>query len=223
MHNFRVPPSHSWYTTPVTTPDHGVLYIAGNHSCIAYIPSPDNASGRVQMIDLRYQWVSADWFCVLLKTILVEHIFVWSNSSDAKQWPATRIGMTAAGWSPWRRTMSWMCGTWIRPQLCVAIEHIAWRQQQAINMRRTVAQCVSRPTDKCWPSPAMVSLSFAYDRTRIRCFARILCRKSDDIAWQCCDHRRMRQICWRWAITMDSWKLLMLIVSGVERVARWTE
>lgn len=57
MHNFRVPPAQCWYTTPICTPDHGVLYIAGNHSCIGYIPAANNQTGRVQMIDLRAQCV----------------------------------------------------------------------------------------------------------------------------------------------------------------------
>lgn len=38
MNNFRVPPSPTWYTPPVSTPEHGLLYIAGNHTSIAYIP-----------------------------------------------------------------------------------------------------------------------------------------------------------------------------------------
>lgn len=38
MNNFRVPPSPTWYTPPVSTPENGLLYIAGNHTSIAYIP-----------------------------------------------------------------------------------------------------------------------------------------------------------------------------------------
>lgn len=38
MDNFCVPPSAAWYTHATTTPDNGVLYIAGNRSSIAYIP-----------------------------------------------------------------------------------------------------------------------------------------------------------------------------------------
>lgn len=38
MDNFCVPPSPAWYTSPVCTPENGLLYIAGNHTSIAYIP-----------------------------------------------------------------------------------------------------------------------------------------------------------------------------------------
>lgn len=55
MHDFRVPPSHAWYTTPVCSPDYGLIYIAGNHTAIGYIPSPTNVDGRIQMIDLRFR------------------------------------------------------------------------------------------------------------------------------------------------------------------------
>lgn len=38
MNNFRVPPSPTWYIPPVCSPDNGLLYIAGNHTSITYIP-----------------------------------------------------------------------------------------------------------------------------------------------------------------------------------------
>lgn len=41
MHNFRVPPSPTWYSHAVCTPNNGFLYIAGNHTSIAYIPPID--------------------------------------------------------------------------------------------------------------------------------------------------------------------------------------
>lgn len=45
MDNFRVPPSPTWYTPPVSTPENGLLYIAGNHTSIAYIP-PTQKNGE---------------------------------------------------------------------------------------------------------------------------------------------------------------------------------
>lgn len=38
MDSFCVPPSPAWYTSPVCTPENGLLYIAGNHTSFAYIP-----------------------------------------------------------------------------------------------------------------------------------------------------------------------------------------
>lgn len=35
--NFRIPPSPTWYTNAVCTPENGLLYIAGNRTSIAYI------------------------------------------------------------------------------------------------------------------------------------------------------------------------------------------
>lgn len=41
MHNFRIPPSPTWYSHAVCTPNNGFLYIAGNHTSITYIPPID--------------------------------------------------------------------------------------------------------------------------------------------------------------------------------------
>lgn len=55
MDNFRVPPSPAWYTQPVCTPDNGLLYVAGNHTSIAYIRPVEkddatNAEPNIQII-----------------------------------------------------------------------------------------------------------------------------------------------------------------------------
>lgn len=51
MDNFCVPPSPAWYTAPVCSPENGLLYIAGNHTTIAYIPPIQaNSPRNVQII-----------------------------------------------------------------------------------------------------------------------------------------------------------------------------
>lgn len=64
MDNFRIPPSPTWYTPAVCTPDNGVLYIAGNHTSIAYIPpgstdahNPSNSDSNVKIIQTHNQLV----------------------------------------------------------------------------------------------------------------------------------------------------------------------
>lgn len=39
MNNFRIPPSPAWFTPAVCTPNNGLLYIAGNCTSLAHIPS----------------------------------------------------------------------------------------------------------------------------------------------------------------------------------------
>lgn len=71
MDNFCVPPSPAWYTSPVCTPENGLLYIAGNHTSIAYIPpseqedsskpKPDDAARNdrnIQIIQTHNQLVT---------------------------------------------------------------------------------------------------------------------------------------------------------------------
>lgn len=48
MHAFCVPPSPAWYTSPVCSPENGLLYIAGNHTSIAYIPPVKNEDDTTQ-------------------------------------------------------------------------------------------------------------------------------------------------------------------------------
>lgn len=48
MDNFCVPPSPAWYTSLVCSPENGLLYIAGNHTTIAYIPPTENVVNNEQ-------------------------------------------------------------------------------------------------------------------------------------------------------------------------------
>lgn len=64
MDNFRIPPSPAWYTQPVCSPENGLLYIAGNHTSIAYIPTTTtenqvktDESPNVQIIQTHNQFV----------------------------------------------------------------------------------------------------------------------------------------------------------------------
>lgn len=63
MDNFRIPPSPTWYTPAACTPDNGILYIAGNHTSIAYIPAFDSDTvndgnpENIQIIQTHNQFV----------------------------------------------------------------------------------------------------------------------------------------------------------------------
>lgn len=63
MDNFRIPPSPTWYTPAACTPDNGILYIAGNHTSIAYIPAfdsdavNDGDAENIQIIQTHNQYV----------------------------------------------------------------------------------------------------------------------------------------------------------------------
>lgn len=65
MDNFRIPPSPTWFTPAACTPDNGILYIAGNHTSIAYVPAFDSDAANdgdapnIQIIQTHNQFVFA--------------------------------------------------------------------------------------------------------------------------------------------------------------------
>ncbi|XP_031640462.1 protein rigor mortis [Contarinia nasturtii] len=95
MHNFRVPPSPTWYVPPVCSPENGLLYITGNHTSIAYIPPVKNndstkskatdaqnvqniqiiqTHNHFKSIDCDPNWSSSKWFVTMNEQNL---IWVW--------------------------------------------------------------------------------------------------------------------------------------------------